>query len=719
MPRRFAVRPRRAGPPQVATTLLWCAIVCAFGCNGPARAATPNGTLVASEEEDLAQAYGDQPVVSIATGSPQTAARAPAITSVITAADIAAMGATDLDDVLEAVPGVHVARSTQGFSPVYVIRGVNLGLNPQVLMLINGVPITKLFAGNRGNVWRGYPVENIARVEVIRGPGSALYGADAAAGVINIITKTTADVQGTQVGLRAGAFDTYDGWTLYGGQWGMVNVEGYLRVGSTQGDRSTVQADAQTGWDSVMGTHVSHAPGPIDNQYDAVDGSLDFNLDKWRLRLAYTERLHSGSATGVASALDPTGDSRNKTFNADLSYSTDTWLPDLTMNFLVSDMHYDEFSDLVLYPPGFTLPTGTFTDGMIGNPYKWERRDIVSTDGTYTGFRQHRVRVGVGLEWASIYRVQESKNFNPDFSPIGTGSVGDVTDVTNTAPFMRPHSRQLQYAYGQDEWSLNPDWTLTAGLRYDHYSDFGDTTNPRLALVWDVAYNVTAKLLYGTAFRAPSFSELYAINNPVVSGNPALKPEKTKTTEAALSWQASPQLLVGANVFHYRMDNIIQLVDFVYENTGAMTGNGMECEATWTVSKTVKLSGNYSYQYATNDATDRDSGNAPHHQVYGRVDWRFMPEWAFDTQLNAISSRARVPGDTRPSLGGYTTVDVTVRTAGDGKGWQFAASVRNLFNADAREPSAYDESSGQPFISLPNDFPLPGRSFYVQASYKF
>jgi outer membrane cobalamin receptor len=133
-----------------------------------------------SDEEDLAQSYGEQPYVTIATGTRQATARAPAITTVITAADIAAMGAIDLDDVLETVPGVHVSRFTQGFSPAYVIRGVNLGSNPQVLMLINGVPITKLYAGNRGNIWGGYPVENIARVEIIRGPGSALYGADAA-----------------------------------------------------------------------------------------------------------------------------------------------------------------------------------------------------------------------------------------------------------------------------------------------------------------------------------------------------------------------------------------------------------------------------------------------------------------------------------------------------------------------------------------------------------
>lgn len=693
--------------------VLACTASCAAVALQPARAAAP------SEEEDLAQSYGEQPYVSIATGSRQAVARAPAITTVITAEEIAAMGATDLDEVLQAVPGVHVSRSTQGYSPNYVIRGVNLGSNPQVLMLINGVPITKLFAGNRGNSWSGYPVENIARVEIIRGPGSALYGAEAVSGVINIITKTTDDVSGTTFGLRAGSFNSKDGWALHGGKWGALNVEGYLHLGATDGARSTVAADAQTGWDSQPPyTHASYAPGPVNNQRDLVDGSLDLSLDKWRLRFGYTDHRHIGTGTGVASALDPVGDSSTKTFNTDLTYSTDAWLPDLTVNFLVSDMHYNEKSDLVLFPPGVSF-SGLFTDGMIGNPYKWERRDIASTDASYTGFKQHRIRVGLGLEWAEMYKVRETKNFNPNFTPIGTGSRADVTDVSDTVPFLRPHSRQLHYLYAQDEWSLNRDWTLTAGLRHDDYSDFGGTTNPRVALVWDAAYNVTAKLLYGTAFRAPSFTELYVINNPVAIGNPNLLPEKTKTTEAAVSWQASPQLLLGANVFHFHMDNIIQQVNFVYQNTGTMTGNGLECEATWTINKTVKLSGNYSYQYAKDEATGHDAGNAPHHQAYVRADWRFVPGWAADAQVNAIGSRSRVATDTRSSLSGYQTVDLTLRTDKESKGWQIAASVRNLFDADVREPSTYDESAGQPFISLPYDMPMPGRSFYVQASYTF
>ncbi|RZI81593.1 MAG: TonB-dependent receptor [Rubrivivax sp.] len=675
-----------------------------------------------SEEDELALSYGDKPFVSIATGSRLPLSRAPAVATVITAEDIAAIGATDLDEVLETVPGLHVSRETQGFAPVYVIRGINLGFNPQVLVLLNGIPLTTVFTGNRGAGWGGMPVENIARVEVIRGPGSALYGAEAFAGVINIITKTAAEVNGTEVGLRGGSFKSGDAWMLHGGKWGPVDVAGYLRVGTTEGARSIVSADAQTGWDQVGGTQVSRAPGPINNQRKSTDGSLDLSLDKWRWRVGYKER-EAGTGTGVASALDPTGQIYSQTITSDLSYENRNLAENWAMSLQASFMHYTELTQLTLFPAGSLFVGGLspgatpFQDGVIGNPDKWERHGRLGGSAVYSGFKNHRVRLGGGVQREEVYKTRETKNFdNVTFLPLGNGSRADVIDVSATAPFMRPHERSNQYLYGQDEWNLAKDWTLTAGLRHDHYSDFGSTTNPRLALVWEAAYNVTTKVLYGSAFRAPSMSELYAINNPVVTGNPDLRPEKIRTLEAAVTWQPIAPVHLGMNVFRYEARDIIRLVNFVYQNAGEQVGSGLEFEATWDAAKDLKLSGNYSYQRSIEESSGQDAGNAPRHHVYLRSDWRFRPGWAVSPQVNWISERPRVPGDTRAPMSGYSTVDLTLRTDRSSKSWDVAVSVRNLFDANASEPSPYDRGA---FISLPNGFPLPGRSFYVQASLQF
>ncbi|HET8731164.1 MAG TPA: TonB-dependent receptor plug domain-containing protein, partial [Moraxellaceae bacterium] len=142
-----------------------------------------------AEEDDLSKAYGDVPMVSIATGRQQAVNRAPSVATVITAHDIEAMGATSLEQALESVPGVHVSVSSYAYTPILSIRGIDTTYNPHVLLLINGVPMNQAFLGNRGPGWGGLPADNIERIEVIRGPGSALYGADAFSGVINVITK--------------------------------------------------------------------------------------------------------------------------------------------------------------------------------------------------------------------------------------------------------------------------------------------------------------------------------------------------------------------------------------------------------------------------------------------------------------------------------------------------------------------------------------------------
>ncbi|HEX6706597.1 MAG TPA: TonB-dependent receptor [Albitalea sp.] len=678
------------------------------------------GSAELTEEEELAMAFGDKSFVSIATGARVPVTRAPAVATVITAQDIKALGATDLDQVLETVPGLHVARSVQAYAPIYTIRGIRNNLsNPQVLMLVNGIPVTMAFDGGRGNVWARLPLENVARIEVIRGPGSALYGADAFAGVINIITKTAADIAGTEVGGRVGSFRSGDAWALHGGKWGDYDVAAYLGVGSTRGARPTVEADAQSQLDAIFGSFgvppVSRAPGPVELGADLLDAAVDVARGKWRLRAALKQRDRVGTSVGIAQALDPTGTNSSRRITADLGWR-DTLAKDWDLSLQASLQHYRERSDLVLFPPGTNLGLGFFQDGLIGNPYKWQRHARLNASTFYTGFDRHRVRVGAGYENQDLYKIRETKNFNPDFSPIGSGSTADVVDVSDTLPFIRPHQRSVRYVVLQDEWNFSKDWTLTAGVRHDRYSDFGSTTNPRIALVWEAAYNLSAKLLYGTAFRPPAFTELYSVNNPVAIGNPALDAEKMKTLEAALSWQAAETLRVGVNVFRYRMSDIIRLDSlFTYQNTAQQTGHGLELEAAWDATRELRLSGNYGMQRATDAATGQDPGQAPHHHVSLRADWRMSHGWWANAQLNAVSERPREPGDPRPALRGYTTLDLTLRSERIVGPVDLAFSVRNLFDADAREPSPF----AQPAAPLPNDLPLPGRSLYLQASVRF
>src|SRR5437868_2031597 len=151
----------------------------------------------------------------------------------------------------------------------------------------------------------------------------------------------------------------------------------------------------------------------------------------------------------------------------------------------------------------------------------------------------------------------------------------------------------------------------------------------------------------------------------------------------------------------------------MFNNVGSQHGHGLELEAIRDVSRTIRISGHYAYQHSIDDASGQDAGYAPHHHLFIRADWGFASGWFFGGQANHVAGRKRAAGDARPDIADYSTVDLTLRTSRGKRQWDFAASVRNLFDADVREPSL------APGVSIPNDLPMARRSFDVQAIYRF
>lgn len=666
------------------------------------------------EEEALIELYGDEETISIATGSVQPISRAPAVATVITAQDIKEMGATDVDKVLEAVPGLHVSRNTFANAPIYIFRGVYSEFNPQVLMLINGISVNNLFQGDRGLIWGGMPVEAISRIEIIRGPGSALYGADAFAGVINIITKQANEIDGLEVGSRVGNFNMHDLWVLYGGEVAGFDVAFTLEGRQTDGDDEDIDSDFQTILDSGFGTNASLAPGSVSNERDWLDTRLDISKGNWQFRAGLQSRQNVGSGVGVGEALDQSGEFSSNRWNADLTYNNNTWFDNLDLtsqvSFFNTSQEVDE--DQLIFPPGAVVPGlgGPFPNGVIGNPEGWERHLRYKLTALFSGIENHLIRIGGGYTNSKLYKVKEEKNFGLDGNgvPIPLGS--PPVDVTDTpAVFIPEKHRDNTFVFLQDVWQLGNDWELTAGLRYDDYNDFGDTWNPRLALVWAARHDLTAKLLYGEAFRAPSLAEFRLQNNPVALGNDELDPEKMETIELAFDYQPKDNLRLGLNLFRYEWDDIIQYapspslpVGFLQaQNIGKQDGYGFEFEFDWNVSRTLNVLGNFAHQNSEDKTTHEDAGNAPEHQFYVRTDWEFKPGWKISPQWNFVLDRERPPGDTRSDIDDYDILDITLRHTSYSGRWEFALSGRNILNKRAFEPTS---------TSIAGDYPLARRS---------
>jgi iron complex outermembrane receptor protein len=249
--------------------------------------------------------------------------------------------------------------------------------------------------------------------------------------------------------------------------------------------------------------------------------------------------------------------------------------------------------------------------------------------------------------------------------------------------------------------------SLTAGARHDEYSDFGGTTNPRLALVWQATDQLTGKLMVGTAFRAPSYQELYARTSATLP-NPDLEPERTRTWDLSFTYLPWRSLRVGASFFDFKIDDIISGNSGRFLNGEQHRIRGLELDAHWQPADTLTVIGSYTSRQQ--DTTSAMSYGVPDQEGYVRADWTIRPGWQWSVQTNWTGERQLPAGDPRPRLGSHALTDTTVRVAA-GRQWEMGASVRNLFDVDARE---YTGSR-----ALTSYLPLPGRNAFAELRYKF
>ncbi|AZZ91817.1 TonB-dependent receptor [Hahella sp. KA22] len=690
---------------MITTTRRFCALSLALAAS--AGYATDDNlfedSLWALSPEELGQIR----VTSIASGTITPLDKAAAVTTVITAEDIAAMGATDIDEVLETVPGLHVGRSFQAYFPIYTFRGISgSDYNPQALLLINGSPLTTLAFGNRYTIWGGMPVKSISRIEVIRGPGSALYGADAFAGVINVITKTGSEMEGTLAGTRAGSFDTYSAWLLHGGRIGDLQLGVTLEYMDTRGQKEEIKEDFM----ALIAPDDSLAPGEVNLGRQQAEVHMDMSYKDVTVRVGYQGRYGVETGAGVAQALDPEGEYASDRLTLEFLHTNRDWFENweisTQLTYFFGRQKPTETS--VIFPSTFV---GAFPDRVLAEPGYKEEHARIQLSSIFRGWKDHRIRMGIGYFWGDLYETTEKKNFLSGLVP-NPGGFEDFSDSDEV--WLPEKDRTSYFLFLQDEWQFTQNWQLTSGVRYDHYSDFGETINPRIALVWATTDTLTTKLLYGRAFRAPSFVELYAISNPVSLGNPDLDPETINSYEFAVSYQPTAKLQYSGNLFYYKIDDFIVFEDSKAANAGNRKGRGWELEASYAVSDELKMTANYAYQRATDEETGKDVGDAPNYQAYGRIDYKIVPNTSVSTQINWIGEQKRADGDGRDPVSDYATVDFTVRRKALEERLEMALSVRNVFDREAYAPS-----TSRPMVAIPGDLPLEGRSLYGEVSYRF
>jgi len=668
--------------------------------------------------------------ISSSTGTYKPISMAPSIATVITDKDIARSNARTLGEILEKVPGVHVYLSNiSNQAPLIDIRGIRTNTNPQVMILINGTSVQALKKGSP-NPYFDIPLSAVKRIEVVRGPGSVVYGANALSGVINVITKDAEYLsQKNEAGFRLGSFNSGELWLNYGSIENGFSYAFNFSIMTSDGDNERIfKTDFQTILDSALpfNSKASLAPGPLQTEFKKYNLNANIQNGNFNLNIWANALVNAGSGSGVANALDPSGSYDNSRLHTDLHY-TQRINENYKLEHKLSLIYNKTETYLNVFPAGAILPIGTdgnfggsplggvvtFSNGYIGTPGDTEKTISYESTLIINKYNNQIIRLNGGYSYGK-YEAFATQNFGPGVINGTEGIVdGSLTSLTGSTGIYMPNVNRKQFFISaQDEWSFAPNWELTAGIRYDNFSDFGSTVNPRLALVWQTSDKITSKLLYGRAFRAPSFTELYAQNNPVTISNKNIDPETIDTFELSFSYYPNSKLHSLIDFYYYKLDNLIEQIGNLVDNSGKQKGYGIEFEVSYQPSNEFTIKADYAYRYTKNEKTDNPVADAPKNLAHLETDWKLSQNLYANAELFWVANMKRLESDTRKSINNYTTVNATLSYRVK-KDLTTNISARNLFNEDIREPSPYSA------LGELDDYPMQGRYIFGEIRYHF
>jgi outer membrane receptor protein involved in Fe transport len=642
--------------------------------------ATPSLTDMSLEE--LMQINVDS--VYGASGFKQKITEAPASVTIITSEDIQRYGYRTLADILRNVTGFYVT-----YDRNYSYLGVQgYGLpgqyNDSVTLSIDGHRLNdNIFDGALIGTEFPIDVDLIDRVEVIRGPNSSLYIASAFLGVINIITKRGRDLRTVSAAASVASYGTYQGRVSYGDTF-------------------------KNGLDVLLSSsfYDSHGQGQLffpafDNP--ATNNGIAVNADNDESHQLFANISWGGfTLQGVFGSRDkgiPTA-SFGTVFNVTGTRTIDaTGYLDLGYERnlghgwnLTSRTYYDQFNDDGTYIYDYSASGGpsrvlnrNFAHG------KWAGEEAIFSKQLF-----ERQRLSVGAEFRDNFQQDQG---NYDVQPFVQYFSSNKTSTVFSI-------------YAQDEIHLRKNLIMNVGLRYDHYSIFGGTTNPRGALIYDPWKKTTFKFLYGQSFRPPNEFELY-YDAPGNEANPSLRPQTVKTMELVWEQYFSKHFRMAVSGFYYPIHGLItEQVDpangnAFFANSGSMDLRGFDFALSRRLPGELEGTVSYSFQDVT-DSAHTAVPNAPKHLVQTALSAPLIRQKIFASMdLQFVSARGTLAG---PNTGAYVVPNFTLFARNVFKRWELSASLYNAFNRIYADPVGNGLAENVVFQD--------GRTFRIKVGYK-
>jgi outer membrane receptor protein involved in Fe transport len=515
--------------------------------------------------------------------------------------------------------------------------------------MVDGVTINNSY---RGSIYHylDFPIEMVQRIEVIRGAGSILYGSGAISGVVNIITRS-ADTENQNSAFLSGG--TYEN-----------NKVGALVSTDVKGFKVSLDAYSQNSNTMIENTdrHLK----------DSAVG-LRVQDDHFAL-VARVKKSSMGNAYGVIGVEDS---NREKYFNVngtafvELSYKNNL----SKNNKIALSTGYNRYGqDVEAAHPSATIDK---IDAIYKEDGYFAQLDLISSS-----IDDNELLLGAKFETAK--------------------TITSVWEIGNThiSPASNPDfTRAITSLYLNDNYILSSSLDISAGVRYDHYSDFGNSLSPTVGAVYRVTKKIKLKALYSHAFRAPSWVEL--------TSNPNLQAEKSDSLEAGIIYKPNNEHIIRANFYTSKIDDmIIRSTTYLQDSFNKFRGS--ELEYIYMPNNQIELNFFASYIDAKDKHDDAlvDIANvlASTALIYDTSNG-----FSFGSLLKYVSSSKRSKTDTRDELPQSFIFDQTIS-------YNFKNFTARLIVKDLFDNSTY---YALPPSATNNDFNDGGRTLLLKAEMKF
>lgn len=565
-------------------------------------------------------------VVVSATKTVETIDKVPSSVTVITAEEIERKQATTVLEMLRDVPGLDVVQSGgPGKNSSVFIRGGNSG---HTLVMIDGVQVNSPTLGSYN--FADLTTDNIDRIEVVRGPQSTLYGSDAMAGVINIITKKGKGAMRTTVSTEAGSFSTYRGSASISGS----------------GDKSTYSLSlSRVDTDGISAASEKNGNNEDDGyENSSLSARFGYKLNE-NIDLDVTSRY-----TDSENDLDAVG---------------------------ADDLNYTQESELLLASARVNHIIGDIWDHSLQISLTDENINYKDPDTS-----GNNSKINTKIETAGW---QHNLSFFDETNMLTLGYEYEKQEGRNNSASI-DHSVKNNAFYIQDQMSFdNDDFNVTVGIRNDDHSKFGDKTTYRLAASYLFStFETRIKSNWGKGFKAPTLNDLFYQDSWGSRGNPNLKPEESKAFDIGVEQSlADTKVTLSATYFRTDYDNLIDWVEYApwsYEpqNVKKSEVKGWEFGFKAKPAGKVYIQGAYTITKAEDKSTGRELARRPENKGSISVGWQ--PEKVnIDLTINYVGHRWSDPKN-RKKLDSYTKADLAA-----------ACNITNIITLFGRVENLTDE----------------------------